>query len=73
MYTLECLVIYLFTNPFCESRLSCAEIELKFITMCGTVRSTYAQACFMFNLHGKFLFLDFTIPGRKIYVLGLRC
>ena len=43
--------------------------RLKFITMCDTIRSlesTYAGS-FIFDLHRKFLFLDFTARKRNIF------
>ena len=56
----------MFTKVFCKSRLSCA--EMKFITMCGTIRSlksTYAGS-FVFDLH-KFC-LGFAARKRNIGV-----
>jgi hypothetical protein len=57
-YTLECHIIYLlFTKRFASRDCS----PQLFIGMCGTIRSlksTYTRS-FIFDMHRKFLFLDF--------------
>jgi hypothetical protein len=48
--------------------------RLNLITMCGTIRSlksTFFSESFIFDLHGKFLFLAFAARRRNIFCIGL--